>query len=429
MKKTITLMLLLAIAGSANADLVLQKMESSISVCPSLFSADGFSVAYSCDYSTGDIIIYDQDFHVNKSFTCVTSECQSGNVTEEATVIPTGVKVATTYYAFGNQYNNYDTEPLWEAHSQEEMVSKLNELYPNETFTTFTDYFGNPACFNNSADFAFENFFGKKYPRKWYALIDGMAYIISTYDQGMYGNPGFYSSVTYDEESAVWIRTSENLSTSYGTVSSALFRIDGVDVGNIAVSQTFFNDDEKWEYLIPEYGPLEFSSSPSINVQANNDGTVTLKRSGYASSSNIGYAVYNEDGEKLGNILGRFSNPEFSGLVFNGRKFIRTYSEKEGLSYLYEIKNGIDDIDLVEMIRTKDDCRLGAARGIVTVDISAEQADGEVVVSTTDGKVMASKKVGMGQTQVNDQPLPTGIYVVSLLKDGRVVESEKYLVQ
>ena len=45
------------------------------------------------------------------------------------------------------------------------------------------------------------------------------------------------------------------------------------------------------------------------------------------------------------------------------------------------------------------------------------------------GKVMASKRVGVGQTQINDQPLPTGIYIVSLLKDGRVVESEKYLVQ
>lgn len=80
-------------------------------------------------------------------------------------------------------------------------------------------------------------------------------------------------------------------------------------------------------------------------------------------------------------------------------------------------------------MKGNDERMLGAARGLVTVDISAEQAGGEVVVSTPDGKVLATKRVGIGQTQVNDQPLPTGIYVVSLLKDGKVVESEKYLVQ
>ena len=86
-------------------------------------------------------------------------------------------------------------------------------------------------------------------------------------------------------------------------------------------------------------------------------------------------------------------------------------------------------MDFVEVMRAKSDRRLETKRGIVTVNIDAEQAGGEVVVSTTDGKVMANKKVGVGQTQINDQPLPTGIYVVSLLKDGKVLESEKYLVQ
>lgn len=96
---------------------------------------------------------------------------------------------------------------------------------------------------------------------------------------------------------------------------------------------------------------------------------------------------------------------------------------------LYSIATDGSDFDLVEVVKGNDEHRLGAARGIVTVDISAEQAGGEVVVSTPDGKVLATKRVGIGQTQVNDQPLPTGIYVVSLLKDGKVVESEKYLVQ
>ena len=83
----------------------------------------------------------------------------------------------------------------------------------------------------------------------------------------------------------------------------------------------------------------------------------------------------------------------------------------------------------MEKVSARNDRSLDANRGIVTVDIDAEQAGGEVVICTTDGKVMANKRVGVGQTQINDQPLPAGLYVVSLIKDGRVVESEKYLVQ
>ena len=171
-------------------------------------------------------------------------------------------------------------------------------------------------------------------------------------------------------------------------------------------------------YLIVDHsGELITNYSNPRVGGINEDGTVTLTREGSIATENRGYAVYNEDGEKLGNIA---SNDIY---IINGKP----YSEKSSSLYSFDANGG--DIDFIETVKAKDEHRLGAARGIVTVDISAEQAGGEVVVSTPDGKVLATKRVGIGQTQVNDQPLPTGIYVVSLLKDGKVVESEKYLVQ
>lgn len=171
-------------------------------------------------------------------------------------------------------------------------------------------------------------------------------------------------------------------------------------------------------YLIVDHsGELITNYSNPRVGGINEDGTVTLTREGSIGPEGRGYAVYNEDGEKLGNIA---SNEIF---IINGKP----YSEESHSLYSFDANGG--DIDFIETVKAKDEHRLGAARGIVTVDISAEQAGGEVVVSTPDGKVLATKCVGIGQTQVNDQPLPTGIYVVSLLKDGKVVESEKYLVQ
>jgi hypothetical protein len=169
--------------------------------------------------------------------------------------------------------------------------------------------------------------------------------------------------------------------------------------------------------LITKVELIDVSTEGYVYNRINEDGTVTLTREGSIGPEGRGYAVYNEDGEKLGNIA---SNDIY---VINGKP----YSEKSSSLYSFDANGG--DIDFIETVKAKDEHRLGAARGIVTVDISAEQAGGEVVVSTPDGKVLATKRVGIGQTQVNDQPLPTGIYVVSLLKDGKVMESEKYLVQ
>ncbi len=309
---------------------------------------------------------------------------------------------------------NYYTSYEFDASSQEEMISKLLSNYNWDTFTPFTDAMGNPACYRENASFRYSNIFGKQYPESWYALIDGKVYGVNTYDP-------FYS-LAYDEASAVWTRTSEDIQTYTSSLGSMDLLYEGMD-GNIDgyLSQNLFNDDDKWEYLIYDNsGELITNYSNPRAGGINEDGTVTLTREGSIATEDRGYAVYNEDGEKLGNVASK------DICIINGKPY--SYESYESYS-LYSFDANGGDIDFIETVKAKDEHRLGAARGIVTVDISAEQAGGEVVVSTPDGKVLATKRVGIGQTQVNDQPLPTGIYVVSLLKDGKVVESEKYLVQ
>lgn len=365
--------------------------------------------------SKSNATIFSSDFLVDKTFALVKSEYRYGSVTEQATVTPTGL-IAVPESSYGSM--NYSVYNWIAASSQEEMINKMKEYNPSGTLFLFTDPMGNFACyFYESYSFKYENLFGKRYPTSWYALIDGYICNINTYDS-------FYT-IAYDEENVEWTRTSENITTYIEGPYDLEFEIDCIEGGEVYFSQNLFNFDDKWEYLVPEYGPLVYNYYSSY-VMVNDDGTVILSRSGNVSSDRIDYAVYNEDGVKLG-VLPNSSHAEI--IIINGRKFTESYDYEKGETCLYEIKGDFSDFDLVETVRAKDERRLGASRGIVTVDIDAEQAGGEVVVSTTDGKVMASKRVGIGLTQVNDQPLPAGIYVVSLLKDGRVVESEKYLVQ
>lgn len=416
MKKSITLMLLLMMTGSASADLVL-KTEGRLSVVPKVLTTSGKSVFYSYDsYEPQEVTVYSPDNFEPKTFNLITTEYQSGEYTEEATVTVTGVNVVLsggTYYKSSQ----------FEADSQEAMINNLNSYWT--TYTAFTDPLGNPACYSESGSFFCESLFGKKYPTQWYALIEGMVYGIYTYS-------GFYTPV-YNEESAVWTKTSENMQTYTGSVRSITLFLDGVwnytksDSYPVYIAQCLFNDDDKWEYLVPEYGPQVVSYNSYDIATVNGDGTVTLRRRASVRQNRIGYAVYNEDGTRLYRV--NDTSGEGGLKCFLGGEKVYFQASEDGYNCLYELNKEDGNIDLVEVVRAKSDRRLETKRGIVTVDIDAEQAGGEVVISTTDGKVLANKKVGVGQTQVNDQPLPAGIYVVSLFKDGKVVESEKYLVQ
>lgn len=414
MKKTLTFMLLLAIAGSTSADLV-KKVEGGndieVSLCPGMLTTSGKTIVYTCNRSTGEVTLYTPDFEVDRTFTVPRQEYTERHFTEQTTVTPTGMNVVPTS-SYG--YNNYYSYTLFSADSQEDMISKL-ATQSGYSCTAFTDPMGNPACYSNNVTFKYENLFGKQYPTQWYALIDGMVNRFETYND-------FYT-LAYDESTAVWEVTQEETNTSKTWIRSLDLYIEGLQTdtgtsGEFYFTQSMFNDDDKWEYIMRDYtGPAE-TTYYNTNISVNEDGTVTLTRSGTEGPQG-GYAIYNEDGTKLGWIeAGK------NILVINGKACIW----KDQRLYVFE-SNDSGNIDLVEKVSARNDRSLDANRGIVTVDIDAEQAGGEVVICTTDGKVMANKRVGVGQTQINDQPLPAGLYVVSLIKDGRVVESEKYLVQ
>lgn len=411
MRKFTTIIMLLAVVGSANADFVLKVKSGEgprIRAVPKEFSINGQAIAFTED--DGEVTVYTSDFLIDRKFRIHTEEYESGGFIEVATVTITGMNFVPEKE---NGSKNYSAYPEWEASSQEEMINKLGSSY-----SAFTDPMGNPGCYYNYSTFKFENIFGKQYPTSWYALIDGMVYSIYTYD--------YFYSLAYDEDSAVWTRISENIGTySHGWMDDMTIWYEGIRISEehapVYLTQNFFNNDDKLEYVTSEYGPAYYSYN-TPDIQVNGDGTVTLSRYVYLNHEST-YVVYNEDGIRLGTIV----EPNCF-FVISGKHYVST--KDNGYVFLYSIDTSDGgDFDLVEKVRAKDEHRLGAERGIVTVDIDAEQAGGEVVVSTTDGKVMASKKVGIGQTRVNDQPLPAGIYVVSLLKDGRVVESEKYLVQ
>ena len=249
MKKTLTFMLLLAIAGSASADLV-KKVEGGgdieVSLCPGMLTTSGKTIVYTYNSSTGEVTLYTPNLEVDRTFTMPRQEYTSRSFTEQTTVTPTGMNVVpTTYYGS----NNYSSYYLFSAGSQEDMISKLAAQY-GYSYTAFTDPMGNPACYRNDGSFKYENMFGKQYPTEWFALIDGEVKRISTYN-------AFYT-LAYDESTAVWEVTQEETNIYETSIRSPKdLYAEGFEISTgmseaFYITQTLFNDDDKWEFIMED---------------------------------------------------------------------------------------------------------------------------------------------------------------------------------
>ena len=119
MKKTLTFMLLLAIAGSTSADLV-KKVEGGsgyVSLCPGMFTTSGKTIVYTYNVNTGEVTLYTPDFEVDRTFTMPVQECTIRYFTEQTTVTPTGMNVVPT--------GNYYSYTMFSADSQKDMINKL----------------------------------------------------------------------------------------------------------------------------------------------------------------------------------------------------------------------------------------------------------------------------------------------------------------
>lgn len=422
MKKILLSIALMVTVANVHADVVLKA--PSIKVCPKELTTSGKTITYTAD--DDKITVYTPDFLVDRTFTLPQNRASHGSYTEKGNVKVTGAKFKFDDYKIFYDGSFVKTDIT--ATTRKELLEYLTTNY-GSGYSAFTDPLGNPGCFlsyHSEYESSYDNcylreLFGTKYPKSWYAIVDGSVYYYS------YSDYYYPYDLTYNESSAEWTRYNEQVYSGL-YIEDYDFAIDGKYISeDIILTQNVFNNDDKWEFIMQEYGPVEYHIIDEQIGNVQEDETVEVTRTVNYSSQTTGTAVYNEDGEKLCSFDVDYINAIH---VINGKTYVLGYYSvvNETNRVLFEINNLGDDIDAIKKVEVKGESRLGAERGIVMVDIKAEQVGGEVVVSTADGKVMASKQVNAGPSRINETPLPTGVYIVSLMKDGKIIESEKYLV-
>ena len=240
-----------------------------------------------------------------------------------------------------------------------------------------------------------------------------------------------------------WKQTSDEVYyDSFTDSAPSIFNCDAEIIADDVIcelTQTLFNSDEKYEYLMPV---TEWVSEPNTLeegfVYLGGEPFCTLRRHIYEVKM-TGYKVMNEDGAVLntfdagGDDNDLYYYDDFC-LVMLGGKVYFSFSTPNGYTF-YEIDSINSSVRKVlitpvsiypRMVRSRADER-------VTIEAGGELASRrrEVMVTDMNGRLVQSHAIAPGCTsiQVATGRLQPGIYNFTVSADGRRVDNGKIIVR
>lgn len=163
-----------------------------------------------------------------------------------------------------------------------------------------------------------------------------------------------YDAGKVNIENIQWTINNSTININEGSSSSPklLYYCDYDNVCSlpdyILFTQSFFNDDSKIEYLMPQYNGIE-KKYWAVNIKkGKNDGSAYAAKGQYLieryineQSKLTGFNVINEDGVTLYSIPTTSTNEGFKLVVLNGQKYVATRSE------LFEISSQTNSVNPV----------------------------------------------------------------------------------
>lgn len=201
---------------------------------------------------------------------------------------------------------------------------------------------------------------------------------------------------------------------------------------DIYATQTLFNDDEAWEYLVPVQ--KESSTIDGVRVDEVTTEGVVLLRTVRKGMKTFAINVVSENGTVLASIpfSGELSKDYLQVLLLEGTIFFQLglYGDSEYYDYLYRYDKQGGDLDKVAAVRRSN--RFATLDGD-RLDVNLEDADanGNLLLTNSLGKVLHSEKVqrGKGSATINTSSLPEGIYNITLMQRGKVRKNQKMLIK
>ena len=411
MKKVIFLAALVAAAVPASAQIAFQS--EGIGFVPGDFTADNAAKVYTIE-NDDNVEVYDASLNRIKSFKMNLNKATQGAKKERCSnaenLTLTGCHLFDQWeYRYWNENNE---EVVLTATSVDDMIAKLYFLQGQRTFYKIT--INGKAGAYHGRDFYYIGEDGKVFNSAWD--------VYSWESKIEFGN----------EDALVWETISEETSDVNGYAAELEYynfdnSTNSADM-DFEISQTLFNDDSKWEYVVKKFGPLE-TEYTDYRIDDFDNGRAIIYRTARYEASIAGYPIMNEDGAEVGFI----ANPEggrylslYDVVVIGNKKYLR--ANGYDYYYLFDLDN-LGSAALV--VERKDNMRVVSQGDVVEIILPKNAANGEVGIVGMNGQTLGRQKVGDGQSRAkfNSANLAKGVYNATFTHKNGKRESQKFVVK
>lgn len=424
--KTIIFAALLSAAGimSANAQEAVDiSANYGFNFMPSCLTTNGkaASVGINMDENDFTASIMDADMKVVKQFKINKTVALSSGYSESALVKPSGAEIS-----YNTKYKIYDNEgePVT-ATDMNSLIERMSEIYAGQQFHGFTDFEGNVSCHSldstDSRDFYYPNWFGTAYPIEYYSIIDGTVYQIRvaynpTFSQADLDNAEWKKGDSFGEQN---ICHCPIFPINYYNCDTNIFYDQYIDA-----SQALFNDDDKWEYILPQYGPVKKNiGDPTVGWS--DERGVILSRSVYEEPENLGFGIYDEDG----NVIASFDAPYTSSIsyfVSNGNTYLVASTRGELIYFKYNRTT----TSVKEISRSKSNAPIISMNGRrITVGADGNNIDEAVLYDMGGRSIASSRRTNSDNITINAANVAQGVYNVALKNKGRIASAQKIIIK
>lgn len=378
----------------------------------------------------GKLTIMDSQTNVVKTLDIpFENRCYTSH-TERAVVKPTGAEKVTSW---DNHWGEIPEDVTIK--SSIDFANYMNN-YLQTRSDTYVPYFvpgenGVIACCRSyESYFYLPTFLGLTYPTEYYVLRGNFIYRINVSYKPLYNEADAVWTNMGDEQD--WGGYSEPFSfefASFGTGTEGNY----LDV-DIYATQTLFNDDEAWEYLVPVQE--ENSRIQDVRVDEVTTEGIVLYRTVRKGMKTTAINVVSENGTVLASIpVGEeLSKDYLQVFLLEGTIFFQLglygNNSSEYYDYLYRYDKQGGDLDKVAAVRRSN--RFATLDGDrLDVNLEDTDANGNLLLTNSLGKVLHSEKVqrGKGSASINTSSLPEGIYNITLMQRGKVRKNQKMLIK
>lgn len=526
--------LLLSLCGNTNAQVLTIDNAGSMGRIPGQFMKSGQSAIYIADVdesqSNISLKIYGKGFSVINNLSIPVPESHSSRKSEEARIsldditlsenahvsirhevdsITTADSLLSFYNMYAQAVNDYIDE-YGEYYGRTEKMTLYNEIATAGTFNFITmilrngihamyDVFDNQiydhlinhdrtmwhinsagelCCYPDSNYCSYDYYHydehGILYPEYYDVIRNGIVFRVN--DE--------YKSTYYAQLPATidW-RETNTLYSDDDYVMERFARMTYTNVDNSShddfyenpfLSQSLFNTDEKYEYILNTYNVGDwvvddyyyyrdstFYISSGFNEKYytiknykerfgdcgcsydRERRELVLRKYSYRDVRQTGFQVVSEDGSvvfthkhKSSNENARYSDSYIAVLTFNGENYLMAsdydYGEDDNNGTntitIYEIQDGSASVKAIERVSVP----LASARnGVISMKLDDSHTDSNAELVNMSGQTVNSRYIGKGETNptMSAAGLPDGVYNLILNRNGQTISNQKMLIK